>query len=231
MHIPDGFLGPGTSSVLIVAAVAATTLAFSKVRGKFFSKEKVRALKTPEGAEFGGSTVTKLTKYGQDKIFRMATVGAFIFAAQMVNFPIAQGTSGHLLGGVLAAILLGPWLGFLVIAIILVIQSLMFADGGIVALGGNIINMGLIGAIGGYYFYIFLVKKFKKKFIAAFITAWASVVVASLFCAIELALSGTESLSSVVPAMLKIHILIGLAEGLITIIVLKGLRFYEKEKK
>lgn len=231
MHIPDGFLGPGTSGALIAAAAGVSAIAVSKIRGQFFIREKVRTLKTPEGAEFEGSTVTKLTKYGQNKIFRMATVGAFIFAAQMVNFPIAQGTSGHLLGGVLAAILLGPWLGFITIAVILIVQSLLFADGGLMALGANIINMGLLGAVGGYYFYNFLANKFKKKITAAFIAAWASVVMASSICAVELAISGTESLSAALPAMAKVHALIGLAEGLITIIVLKGMGFYEKTKK
>lgn len=228
MHIPDGFLGPGASGSLIVAAAALAGVAVGKVRQGMFARQKAAALKTPEGAEFGGPTVTKLTKHGQSLVFRMAVVGAFIFAAQMMNFSISGGTSGHMLGGVLAAVLLGPWAGFLVIAVILVVQSLVFADGGLFALGANIINMGLVGAVAGYYVYRFLFKKIKKEAWAAFFAAWISVILAALACCLELAVSGTISLSVSVPAMVGWHFLIGLGEGLITALVLVGLNFKEK---
>lgn len=228
MHIPDGFLGPGTSTSLIGAAIGAIAYAVSRVRKTFFAKERQPALVTPEGAEFGGGTVTKLTRCGREKIFKMAAVGAFIFAAQMLNFPVEQGTSGHFLGGVLAAILLGPLEGLLVIAVVLAVQSLFFADGGLVALGANIFNMGIVGAIGGYYFYKFFKKRLKKIRPAAFIAAWTSVVAASVVCAVELAVSGTIAFRDVLPAMAGVHALIGLGEGIITVLVLRGLKYKEK---
>lgn len=204
--------------------------AASQVRRKFFIKERRAVLTTPEGAEFGGGVTTKLTKYGREKMLRMAAIGSFIFAVQMLNFPVAQGTSGHFLGGVLATILLGPLEGLLVMAIVLIIQSLFFADGGILALGANIFNMGIIGAIGGYYFYKFIKKRFKKIWLAAFIAAWLSVVIASAACAIELALSNTIPLGTILPAMVSVHALIGLGEGMITIIVLKTMKFKDKNE-
>lgn len=230
MHIPDGFLNSGTSASLISAAIGAIVYAASRVRKKFFVKQKSPTLVTPEGAEFGGSAITKLTKYGREKIFKMASVGAFIFAVQMLNFPVAQGTSGHFLGGVLATILLGPLEGLLVMAIVLIIQSLFFADGGLIALGANVFNMGIIGAVGGYYFYEFLRMRIKKIWLAAFIATWLSVVIASAACAIELALSNTIPFKTVLPAMMSVHALIGLGEGVITIVVLKAMKFKEKNE-
>jgi len=228
MHIPDGFLNPGTSTSLIGVALGVGVYAISKIKQKFFAKQKKQVLVTPEGMEMGGRTVTKLTKYGREKIFKMASAGAFIFAAQMFNFPVAHGTSGHLLGGVLAAVLLGPLAGMLVISIILIAQSLFFADGGLIALGANIFNMGIVGAIGGYYLYQFLKKYIKKILPAAFVAAWVSVVIASAVASLELAISGTISLGTVLPAMTKIHALIGIGEGIITVLVLWGLKFREK---
>jgi len=231
MHIPDGFLNPGTSGTLIVASVGFLGLAVNRVRKAFFEKARTATLVTPEGAEFGSTTVARLTSYGRNKMFRMAVVGAFIFATQMVNFPVAHGTSGHLLGGVLAAILLGPWAGMLVIAVVLAVQSLLFADGGLVALGANIFNMGIIGAVGGYYIYKFLLKRIKKVLPSAFIAAWLSVVIAASVCAVELSVSGTENLAQSFSAMAGIHALIGLGEGLITVMVLIGLKHKEKNNE
>lgn len=231
MHIPDGFLGPGTSASLVGVAIGAVAYAVRRVRRKFFARQRKPVLATPEGAEFGGGTVTKLTKYGQEKIFKMAAIGTFVFAAQMLNFPVAQGTSGHFLGGVLAAILLGPLEGLLVIVIVLAVQSLFFADGGLVALGANVFNMGIVGAIGGYYFYKFLKKQVKKIWLSAFIAAWASVVLAAIACSVELAVSGAVSLSDVLFEMTRVHILIGLGEGIITVLILHGLKFKEKSNE
>ncbi|MBU0670755.1 MAG: energy-coupling factor ABC transporter permease [Patescibacteria group bacterium] len=229
MHIPDGFLSTGTASVLVIAAITVGTVAVNKVKQLFSAREKVMSLKTPEGAEFNEVAITKLTKKGKTTIFKIAILGAFIFSMQMLNFPIAQGTSGHLLGGVLVAVMLGPWIGFLVIAVILIVQSLLFADGGLLAMGANIINMGLIGAVGGYYIYQYAFKKIKKVFPAAFLAAWASVVLASAGCALELALSGTIAFNDVFINMVGIHCLIGLTEGAITVAVLGYLKHEEKE--
>ena len=228
MHIPDGFLSPGASVALLGAAVGFLFHALKTVRQKMLVREKKSVLATPEGLELAGSTKTRLSKYGREKIYKMATVAAFIFAAQMVNFPVAHGTSGHLLGGVLAAILLGPLEGLLVIAVILTMQSLVFADGGLLALGANVFNMGVIGAVGGYYFYKYLLKYLKKMWPAAFVAAWASVVVAASICAVELAISGTETLGVTLPAMAGVHALIGLGEGIITVAVLLAMKHKEK---
>jgi cobalt/nickel transport system permease protein len=146
---------------------------------------------------------------------------AFIFAAQMINFPVAGGTSGHLLGGALAAIMLGsPWAGTLCIATVLIIQAVLFADGGITALGANIFNMAVIGVWVGWLLTQTLQRLFggsaRRLPLAAGIAAAISVVVAAIFAAIELALSGTAPPLVVLPAMAGIHILIGIGEGLIT---------------
>jgi len=228
MHLPDGFLGSGTSSSLIAVAAAVGVAALSKIRKSFFAKQKKPVLATPEGITIGGGETAQLTKYGREKIFKMATVGAFVFSAQMINFPVANGTSGHLLGGVLAGILLGPLEAMLVLSSVLVVQSLFFADGGLVALGANIFNMGVIGAIGGYYLYRIIKKYFKQVFLAAFFAAWISVVLASAAASVELAISGTIPLNTVLPAMTKGHLLIGIGEGIITVLVLGGLKYKEK---
>lgn len=190
MHIPDGFLDAKTWGTL--AAVSAVAIG-------------VAAKKSVESAD-------------ERTVPLMGVTAAFIFAAQMLNFPIAGGTSGHFLGGVLAAILLGPARGLLVMGLILIVQALLFADGGITALGANIFNMGVIGAVGGY----FIFWTFKRllpwisPWLSAAIAGWVSVVLAAAACAVELAISGTVPLEVVMPAMVGIHALIGIGEGAIT---------------
>jgi cobalt/nickel transport system permease protein len=152
----------------------------------------------------------------------MGIMSAFIFAAQMLNFPVAGGTSGHLLGGVLAAVLLGPYAGAIVISVVLTAQCLIFQDGGLTTLGANIFNMAIIGTIGGYLIYNVIHKFAKGKtgmVVAIAISAWLSVVLASSACAVELAISGTIPLSVALPAMAGIHSLIGLGEAVITCLV------------
>ena len=152
----------------------------------------------------------------------MGVMAAFIFAAQMLNFPVMGGTSGHLLGGVLAAVLLGPCAGAIVIALVLVVQCLIFQDGGLTALGANILNMSFVGAIGGYFVYNIIRKSIggnKGIIVGAAIAAWLSVVVASSVCAIELSISGTSPLRIALPAMAGVHTLIGIGEAIITYLV------------
>ncbi|OGF46356.1 MAG: hypothetical protein A2231_04685 [Candidatus Firestonebacteria bacterium RIFOXYA2_FULL_40_8] len=162
-----------------------------------------------------------LTKLGSEKIRKMGVVAAWIFAAQMFNFPVSQGTSGHLLGGIFAAVILGPFAGTLVIFIVLLVQSLFFADGGMISLGANIINMGLIGCLLSYYLYEYLNKLLRNKNIAVFIAAWASVIGAAFACSLEVGLSGKIPVLSVTKAMLGVHAIIGVAEAIITIFLLK----------
>jgi cobalt/nickel transport system permease protein len=150
----------------------------------------------------------------------MGVSAAFIFAAQMVNFPIASGTTGHLLGGTLAAILLGPWAGTVVMTAVIVVQALVFHDGGVTVLGPNIFNMGIIGTMVAYFVYRAVIGRSANRPArvagAAFFAAWLAVALASVFVSIELAVSGTVPLNRVLPPMLFVHMAIGVGEGLIT---------------
>jgi cobalt/nickel transport system permease protein len=196
VHIPDGFLNAGVSVATGVAAAGAVGYGLRRAREEL--DEKAVPL--------------------------MALATAFIFAAQMLNFPVAAGTSGHFLGGVLAALLLGPWLGSLVIALVLLVQCLGFADGGLTALGANIFNMGIVGTL--FAFYVFrlirgvLPPRRPFYFLSAAATAWLSVFLASGACAVELAISGTSPLGVALPAMLGVHAIIGIGEAIITVAVL-----------
>jgi cobalt/nickel transport system permease protein len=154
----------------------------------------------------------------------MGVMAAFIFAAQMFNFQVIGGTSGHLLGGVLAAVLLGPWAGTLVMTSVVAVQALVFQDGGLVVLGANIFNMGVIGTLGGYAVYRTLCRMLggeeRARIPAAGVAAWLSVVVAAAAISVELALSGTTELAIALPTMVGIHVLIGVGEAIITMAAL-----------
>lgn len=194
MHIPDGFLAMNTW--VPTWLISAGGIAYSVKKASGMLKDKMVPL--------------------------MGVMSAFIFAAQMLNFPIAGGTSGHLLGGVLAAVLLGPFPAAIVISVVLTIQCLIFQDGGITALGANIFNMAIVGTMVGYLIYAFIHKLIKSKIgimIGTAVASWFSVVIASSFCAIELAISGTSPLSIALPAMAGIHALIGIGEAVITCVV------------
>ena len=195
MHIPDGFLDAKT--LALTGALSAGGLAVA-------ARQVNRTLP-------------------RNKIPLMGLGAAFVFAAQMLNFPVAGGTSGHLLGGVLAGVLLGPGAAAIVIACVLLVQALLFSDGGVLALGANIFNMAFIGAMVGYTIYrtVFrFLPGLRGRIAAVFFAAWCSTVLASLTCAGELALSGTLAPAVVFPAMLGTHALIGIGEGLITSLVI-----------
>jgi cobalt/nickel transport system permease protein len=154
----------------------------------------------------------------------MGIIAAFIFVAQMLNFPVLAGTSGHLLGGLLAAILLGPHGGAIILAVVLVVQCLVFQDGGITTLGANILNMSIVGSIGGYHVYKILRKIMpgrKGLYIGSALAAWLSIVIASAMCALQLAFSGISPLRIVLPAMVVVHIFIGIGEAIITTLIIK----------
>jgi len=225
MHIPDGFLNNGTASSLIVAAAGAVVFAFNKVREAFFVKEKVAVLKTPEGIEMSGSAVTRLTQYGKSKIFKMLTLGVFIFGAQLLDFANIQGFPIHFLGGTLAAIILGPLEGFLVITVVLIVQCLALGDGGLMALGANIFNMGIIGTIGAGYLYHFFIKHIKKNQMVAGGVAFLSVLLTAVFYGGELAMVNYQSLSF--GQIMSINLLVGTIEGILTILFLKLFRYKE----
>lgn len=150
----------------------------------------------------------------------MGVLAAFIFAGQMINFPVAGGTSGHLLGGALAAILIGPWGAMITLAAVIAVQALIFQDGGIGALGFNIFNMGIITALIGYAIYVtgssLAGARAPVRLAGAFVAGWVTVMVSAGLTAVQLAISGTSALSVALPAMLGVHALIGIGEGLIT---------------
>jgi len=157
----------------------------------------------------------------------LGVAGAFLFAAQMLNFPVAGGTSGHLLGALLACLLLGPLPGTLVMGVVLGIQCLLFADGGITALGSNFFNMAIVGGLGGMAVFSSLraVLPGSRGGVLSAVggAAWASVLLGAAACALELALSGTAPLPVVLPAMLGVHAVIGAGEALITIAVVAAI--------
>jgi cobalt/nickel transport system permease protein len=149
-------------------------------------------------------------------------VTAFVFAVQMINFPILPGASGHLLGGALVAILVGPWVGSLCIAIVLVVQALLFADGGLTALGTNIVNMALVGVFAGHAVATALrplARRSRTGLLAtAFVAALVNTVLAACAFVLEYAIGGAggASLGTVLVLMLGLHVLIGIGEGIIT---------------
>ncbi|MFC1935209.1 energy-coupling factor ABC transporter permease [Chloroflexota bacterium] len=157
---------------------------------------------------------------GERQVPLMGVMAAFIFAAQMINFPVAGGTSGHLLGGALAAILLGPWAAILIMTAVVGLQALLFQDGGLVVLGLNVLNMGVITAFIGYWVYIGLGRilggKDRARYVGGFAAAWLSVMAAAILTAVELAVSGTSPIGVALPAMAGVHTLIGIGEGIIT---------------
>jgi len=195
MHIPDGFLDAKTLALTGALSVGGLAVAARQVN---------RTLP-------------------RNKIPLMGLGAAFVFSAQMLNFPVAGGTSGHLLGGVLAGVLLGPGAAAIVIACVLTVQALLFSYGGVLALGANIFNMSFIGAVVGSGIYR-IVRKIMPglhgRITAIFFASWLSTVLASATCAGELALSGTLPPGVVFPAMISVHMLIGIGEGLITSLVI-----------
>lgn len=186
---------------------------------------------SPEAAILGGVVATTLVvvavkqlrgKLSNQRLAMAGVLGAFVFAAQMFNYPLATiGCSGHLVGGVLLAALLGPWLGFLTLSGVLLLQSLLFADGGIMALGWNIINMAAIGALVAYPLIFRPMTKAsfssQRVFSATLLASFAAIVLGALAVVAESSASGISSLPSgeFVGYMLPIHLLIGACEGLI----------------
>lgn len=202
MHIPDGFLNPATAALMYAVAIAFLALSWKKVK----------------------------TTYPSSFVALLAISSAFVFAAQMINFPIVYGTSGHLVGGTFLAVLLGPYAAILSMTIVLLMQALFFADGGILAFGANVFNMAVIGALS--FFLIRLLTRNSsstKRFASSvFIASWFSVVLGALACALEVGVSDTFAnaggIAVTVPAMLFWHVIIGLGEAAITTTLLTSLQ-------
>jgi cobalt/nickel transport system permease protein len=192
MHIPDGFLSVLVSILLWLVAIIVIGYALKRV-----------------GADLG-----------ERQVPLMGVLAAAIFAGQMLNFAVAGGSSGHLMGAAIATILLGPWAAVLVLTCVVSIQALIFQDGGLLVLGANIFNMAIVGVTVAYMTYITVQKIAKNHtwgiFTGGFAAAWLSIEVAALCTAFELALSGTSPANIAIPAMAGIHALIGIGEGLIT---------------
>ncbi|MFA4843893.1 MAG: energy-coupling factor ABC transporter permease [Candidatus Margulisiibacteriota bacterium] len=218
MHIPDGFLDPKMSAGMMGAAAFVLAYCVAKVKAAVTALAPQAAL---AAAGRGVGNVVSgmrrvLTGDGERTIYKMGMVASLVFAGQMFNFPISSGTSGHLIGGVFASVLLGPFAGAIVIAVVLAVQMLFFADGGLLAIGANIVNMALSGTIIAYYIYYFL-KKAAPEWLAIIVAAWSSVVLAASTCSLEIGFSGTSAFTQVIPAMLNVHVIIGLAEALISL--------------
>ncbi|MHA1755016.1 MAG: energy-coupling factor ABC transporter permease, partial [Candidatus Odinarchaeia archaeon] len=195
MHLPDGFLDLTLSLAMFIIAVLFWIPSFYKTN----------------------KSIT------QKNIPLMGILTAGVFAAQMLNFPIIGGTSGHLLGGTLIAVFLGPYAAVVSMTIILLIQALLFGDGGLTALGANTFNMGIIAVFIGFGIYYLLrkyIKGEKGMLTGIFIASWISVILASIACGVELGLSSIfpYGLEITIPAMTFWHIIIGFGEGLISLV-------------
>lgn len=198
MHIPDGFLDVKTAVATGAAAAAGVAWA-AAVAQKRMPRRRVPLVGLAAGV---------------------------IFAGQMLNFPVAAGTSGHLLGSVLAAVLLGPAGAVVAMTTVLIVQCLLFSDGGLTALGANILNMAIVGVLSGYAVYRlawrFMPHRHGQVAAAAF-GAWCATVLSALACALELAASGMVPARLAVPAMGMVHMVIGAGEAVITALVLAGI--------
>jgi len=193
MHIPSSMLNGQICPV--TAFMSAAGVATAAVRAFFAGKK-------PNAAKF-------------------AAITALIFAGQMMNFPIKDGTSGHLLGGMIAVALLGVPFATLSIALVVTIQCLVFSDGGFSVLGANIFNMAILGTAVAGMIYNFLFRKFSEKepqrLIGLGLVSWLSIILASFGCSLELGIAGTIPFSKVIGAMISTHALIGIGEALITV--------------
>lgn len=194
MHAPDGFIDGPTSLAMGVVAAGGVAVCLRRA-GRELEEKQV---------PLAGLTA------------------AFVFAVQMLNFPVASGTSGHLLGGVLAAVLVGPYVGALCVTVVVAVQALLFADGGLTALGFNVVNMALVTALGGYLVFVGLRRVLPRTrtgvAVGSGLAAGVGVVLASLAFSLQYAIGGTggADAGAVAASMIGVHVLIGIGEGVIT---------------
>lgn len=202
MHIPDGFLSLTICALMYMISIGFLVLSWKKAKNAY------------------SNSVTPM----------LAVSSAFVFAAQMINFPILYGTSGHLVGGTFLSVLLGPYMAILGMTIVLIMQALIFADGGLSTFGANVFNMAIIGGLS-----YFIVKSFTREsksssrfFLSVFVASWISMVAGALACGLQIGFSPLFSEAGgvmvTVPAMLFWHILIGFGEAAITATLLTQLR-------
>ncbi|NLI48305.1 MAG: energy-coupling factor ABC transporter permease [Acidobacteria bacterium] len=197
MHIPYGLLSAEVSVVTGALAAPAVGFALWRVRRRY--EERTVAL--------------------------MGMLGAYVFAAQMINFPVAAGTSGHLLGAALAAFLLGPAPAMLILGTVLLVQALLFQDGAITALGANALNMAVLGPLTAWGIWTGWRRLLGGRLAMAgrAVAAVASIVVPAAACAVEIAVSGLYPLTVALGAMAGVHTVIGVAEAAITVVILRFL--------
>jgi cobalt/nickel transport system permease protein len=194
VHVPDGFIDAPTSAVTGVVAAGALAVSLRGARRELDERTAPLA----------------------------GLVAAFIFAVQMLNFPVAAGTSGHLLGGALAAILVGPCTGVLCVSVVLLMQGILFADGGLTALGVNVTDMAIVTTVVSYAVFRGLVKVLPRGrrsiTVASFVAALVSVPAAAVAFTLIYAVGGTTdvAISKVATAMIGVHVLIGIGEAVIT---------------
>jgi len=202
MHIPDGLLDPVTTVILWIVTIVVMIISFKKI-GNVFEDEDSE----------------KLIPY-------IGVLAATIFAFQFVNYPVPGGTSGHLVGGTLVGVILGPWAAVIVIFMILVVQAL-FGDGGITAIGANTFNMGIIGGIVGFYIVKLCVKilnktklqKETKVTVSTAIGSYIAIVLAAFFAGVEIGIGGAIPINVIVPIMIFWHLIIGIGEAVISALI------------
>ncbi len=200
MHAPDGFLAPQVAAITALLSLTVIGLGLRM----------------------------SANQLGDRQIPLAGVAAAFIFAAQMVNFPVASGTSGHLMGAALAAILLGPWVGSLVVAVVVVVQALIFADGGLTALGYNTLNMAVVPAFGGWAVYRLFRRVLPSNrggvIGASGLAAGVSVVLSAMMFSLEWLFGATAPVpfDTVFGAMVSVHVLIGVGEAVLTALVLSA---------
>ena len=201
MHIPDGFIDLPTSIAFTAVSTAAVGVALKKAKSELSEKT----------APLAGLTAV------------------FIFAVQMLNFPVAAGTSGHLLGGALAAVLVGPWVATLALTIVLLLQALLFADGGLTALGLNVFNISILAVWIAYFIFLTIKKLLPKNktslIVSSAIAALLSVPMSAFGFWVQYAIGGTATfpLETVLTAMISTHILIGIGEAFITVLTISAI--------
>ncbi len=207
MHIPDGFL-----SLPVVTGTYTATL---------FSLGFIRK---------------KIKEYGDQLLIpKIALLAAFIFVSQMINIPVAPGSSGHLIGATLATLLVGPFYAVLVMSMVVTVQMLIFQDGDLTAWGANVLNLG-VAAVFVSFIVFFLMEKWERRFpftgiryVPVFLAAWFSVVISALLCSIELGLSGVAPLGTLLKLMGSVHALIGILEGVLTVFIFELVRSWRRD--
>ncbi len=200
LHIPDGFIDVPTSALFGFLTVILLALALRRAKGQL-----------------------------DDRVAPMAGLASvFIFAMQMLNFPVAAGTSGHLVGAAIGAVLIGPWAAALALTVVLAVQALFFADGGLIALGLNVFNLAFVAVFVAWGVFLILKKVLPANktglLIATGIGAFVSVPVSALVFSLQFALGGTEAISAstVTAAMVSVHLLIGIGEAIISVLTVSA---------